>query len=103
MSFGHFVISNVQAGESVILEELSDSLGFASMLSLNADENLGVLGIGNTVIEFGDVAVAEKRNESSERTSFFRNSNGEKYFTMFTDFCTVCDETQSVEVHVGTG
>ena len=69
-------------------------------MHLHADEHVRFLRIGDAVVEFGDVARAERRAEFLEAPGALGDGDGEDRLALLPDLRALGDEAQAVEVGV---
>jgi hypothetical protein len=63
MVLGHFVVGQVERRVAVLLQAVDQLQRLLAVTDLDADENVGFAGGVVAVVEFGDVALADQRQE----------------------------------------
>jgi hypothetical protein len=64
---------------------------------------MGFVGAVIAVVEFGDAALADQRQEFFVGARFLRQRHGEYRFALLAEFGAFGNEAQAVEIHVGAG
>ena len=77
MVLGHLVVSQVQCRVAVLLQAVDQLERFLAIDHLDADKNVRLAGGVVAVVEFGDVAVADQRQELLVGTGLLGQRDGE--------------------------
>ncbi len=101
VEFRHFVVGKIQGTQVMPLQHGDQFRGLLAVMHLDADKDVRFLGIGNAVVEFGDVAFAQQRTELLEAAGTLRNGHRENGFAFFAKLGVFRYKTQPVEIHVG--
>ena len=75
--FGEIVVGEVDGLEAGALEGACQ-LGGLALLDRQADEDVGLAGVGDAVVELGDAAVADQLAKALEAATRFRDGDGEQ-------------------------
>ena len=76
---------------------------FVAVDDLDADEDVRFVGGVVAVVELGDVALADQRQEFLVGARLLGQRHRQHGFALLADFGALGDEAQAVEVHVGAG
>src|SRR5450830_808197 len=98
---GQFIVRQVKCVESLFFERLGNFGWLIGVVDLDADENVGSLGIADAIVEFSDVARPDGFTETFKAAMLFWNGDGKYSFARFAYIGHFCHEAQTVEVHVG--
>ena len=101
VQLGHFVVRQVERFQPVTAQVAHQRRNLPLVLHLDANEHLRLVGIGDAVIELGNVAPAQRGAEFFVTAGFLRNGHGEDGFAMFAHLGALGDESQAVEIGVG--
>ena len=104
MALGEGIAGHVRdgvAGGAQVFDDLFQLFHAAG--EAQRGEDLGLLGVGNAVVEFRHHALAQLLAQGKERAGLFRNGHGNDAFAAFTNFTAFGNEAQGVEVHVRAG
>ena len=101
MGLSHFIVGEVERLETFTGEHFGQFFAFCGRTDLEAHENMGALGIGNTVIELGHAARTDGFAQFQEAAALFRNRERQQRFARLADVGPVGNKTQAIKVHVG--
>ena len=99
---GQFVVAQVEGGEAFGPQGPDHPRAVARAGDLQADEQVGLGGVGHAVVELGDAVALEHGAEAAKRTTLLGNRHRQHRFARLADFGAFGDEAQTVEVHVGS-
>ncbi len=101
VQLGQFVVGEVERFETRRLERSRDLVGLVTTRHLQSHEDIGLVGVGDPVVELGDrTALADRLDEAPKAAPCLGNRHGEHRLAVFTDLGSLGDEAQTIEVHV---
>ena len=100
MLFGEFVVGQIDRVEAVFGKCPGKFQRFLALLRGHADEDMGLFGVRDAVIELGHAARSEQLAKTLEATPCFGDGDRKQGFAVFADFGALGDEAQAVEIHV---
>ena len=100
VELGHLVVGKVERLQALALEDLDDFRGLVTAVHLDADEYVSVLGIGDAVVELGDVARPERGAELLEAARALGDGDREYRLAPIAHLGALGDEAQPVEIRV---
>ena len=98
---GQIVVGQVQGLEAGRAQPVGDPPGLLAAADLDAHVDMGLVGIGNAVVELGDGMTAHQSAELQEAAAPLGDGHGKHRLAGFTDLGAFGHEAQAVEVHVG--
>ena len=101
MAFGHLVIGQVECWVAVLAQVFEQLHRFSPGSDLNADKDMRLTRVVVAIVELGDVARPDQRDEPLVGARLFRQGDGKNGLALLTDLGSLGDKTQTVEVEVG--
>ena len=102
VQLGQFVVGQVDDREPLATEIFHQcSTRVVLGVGLHADEDVRLAILVVAVVEFGDLALADRLAEGLEAARLLRNGDSDDRFALFTQFCTFRHMAQAIEVDVG--
>ncbi len=100
MQLGQFVVHQVEHRITVITQFSQQLVHLADVADGCADKHMCLLTAGQTIVKFGDIAVAQHAAELQKGAGLLGNSDGKQCLAFLTHFGAFGDMTQAVEIHV---
>ena len=101
VQLGHLVVRQIQAGQPLLFQLRHQSGGFLAVGHLQTDKHLRCRRTVITIIEFGDIALAQQGAEFAETARPLGNADGQNRLALLTHLGAFGDEAETVKIHVG--
>ena len=103
MDLGQLVVAQIGDAEAVRAQGGRDPVAVLLVADLEADEDVGLLGVDGAGADLGDAALAYALDQGAEGAHLFGDVHGDEGLALGAYFGAVGDVAQAVEVHVGAG
>ena len=92
VQLGHFVIRQVIGFDAAFVHRAQQGRSLMAIGDLDAHENMRDLGVGISIVEFGNAALAKKCTKLAEAARSLGNRYGQNGLALFAQFCPFGNE-----------